>query len=117
MFASKVEVSTCCLVLSFAPVAYLIASSFSSKKKKMAEQNLHKKKIFDVERKIDIDDGTFPSDSELHAMESCMSNCRHGWFTSCYKDAQLHYRKFLPTGDIKGVLIFFHGIVAHSGTW
>ena len=63
---------------------------------------------------LDIPKEVFPTDTELQAMEDTMPGCQHGWFeSSC--GLQLHYRKFLPKGKPKGVVVYQHGIQTHSG--
>jgi hypothetical protein len=76
---------------------------------------LAEKKIFDVERAIDISATSFPSEKELEELERGMEGCQHGWFDSCFEGAKLHYRKWLPPGKPKGIIIWMHGISAHSG--
>jgi len=74
-----------------------------------------KRTVFGVDRAVDIPGDVFPSESELASMEKAMPPCEHGWFESCYKGAQLHYRKWLPDTKPKAVVIFMHGIQTHSG--
>jgi acylglycerol lipase len=62
---------------------------------------------------VDIPKEVFPSDDEFKAMEDRMPGCQHGWFES--NGSQLHYRKFLPSGKPKGVVVYMHGIQTHSG--
>jgi acylglycerol lipase len=80
--------------------------------------------IFGVERNIEIPCTTypkmiFPTIEEIEEMESRLpKECQHGWFPSAYDSTiQLHYRKFIPsTGrPIKAVMVWMHGISAHSG--
>ncbi|CAB9510458.1 Monoglyceride lipase [Seminavis robusta] len=47
--------------------------------------------------------------------DACLPNCEHGWFTSVYKGAKLHYRRFLPKGKVKGIVVWMHGITSFSG--
>ena len=74
-----------------------------------------KHKIFSVERDIDIPENVFPTDSELSSMEGILPGCEHGWFDSVVDGAKLHYRKFLPKGKPKAIIIFSHGISTHCG--
>jgi alpha-beta hydrolase superfamily lysophospholipase len=74
------------------------------------------KTIFGVERRIDIDDKVFPTDEQLVELEKGMEGCEHGWMESCFEGAQLHYRKWVPSGTTpKGIIVWLHGIAAHSG--
>eukprot|EP00545_Synedropsis_sp_CCMP1620_P009764 CAMPEP_0119003536 /NCGR_PEP_ID=MMETSP1176-20130426/618_1 /TAXON_ID=265551 /ORGANISM="Synedropsis recta cf, Strain CCMP1620" /LENGTH=396 /DNA_ID=CAMNT_0006955147 /DNA_START=147 /DNA_END=1337 /DNA_ORIENTATION=+ len=61
----------------------------------------------------------FPNTQEMDDMEKNMPGCEHGWFTSPSSGKQLHYRKFLPEQNKnkkpKAIVIFHHGIQAHSG--
>jgi len=70
--------------------------------------------LWGKEVEIDIPKEVFPTDIELKAMEETMPGCQHGWFEST-NGLQLHYRKFLPKGKPKGVVVFQHGIQTHSG--
>lgn len=63
---------------------------------------------------IDVPKNVFPTQAELKAMEETMPECQHGWFEST-NGMQLHYRKFLPKGKPKGVVVYQHGIQSHSG--
>jgi len=75
-----------------------------------------KKQIFGEDRAIDIPDDVFPNKEQLFELEEGMEGCEHGWITSCFEGAQLHYRKWKPTtSKPKGVVIWIHGIAAHSG--
>jgi hypothetical protein len=69
-----------------------------------------KHKIFGVERDIDIPSDVFPTESEMAKLEDCMPGCKHGWFDSVVDGAKLHYRKWLPKGKPKAIVIFMHGI-------
>lgn len=66
----------------------------------------------DVE--LDIPKEAFPTDAEIQAMEDALPECQqHGWFES--NGAQLHYRKFMPPEQPRGVVVYQHGILAHTG--
>lgn len=70
--------------------------------------------LWDKEVDIDIPKDVFPSDEEMCSLEAVFpNNMEHGWFES--NGSQLHYRKFLPSGKPKGLIIWQHGIQAHSG--
>ena len=62
---------------------------------------------------LDLPKETFPTDQEFNEMEDTMPGCQHGWFES--NGAQLHYRKFLPAGKPKGLVVYMHGIQSQSG--
>ncbi|CAB9496899.1 Monoglyceride lipase [Seminavis robusta] len=75
-----------------------------------------KKKILGVERAIDLPQEQIPKiEKAMAEMERGIDDCEHCWFDSCFQGAKLHYRKFLPKGPVKGIVIWFHGIAAHSG--
>ncbi|CAB9498680.1 Monoglyceride lipase [Seminavis robusta] len=71
--------------------------------------------VFGVERDIDIYADVFPTEEELEEMESRLPGCEHGWFDSVDNGLQLHYRKFLPAGPPKGIIIWMHGVQTHCG--
>jgi alpha-beta hydrolase superfamily lysophospholipase len=75
------------------------------------------KHIFGVDRAIDIADNVFPSEKVLAELECGIDGCEHGWLDSCFEGAKLHYRKWVPPNGIKakGIVIWLHGIAAHSG--
>ena len=82
----------------------------------LAAPTISKKRIFGVDRAIDIPDDVFPSEKALAELERGMEGCEHGWMESCFEGAQLHYRKWLPKSKKpKGVVLWLHGIAAHSG--
>jgi pimeloyl-ACP methyl ester carboxylesterase len=70
--------------------------------------------LFGTDVNIQIGEG-FPSDEEIKQQDNLLSECEHGWIDSTYEDAKLHYRYWLPKGDIKGVVVYFHGINTQSG--
>lgn len=76
-----------------------------------------KKRVFGVDRAIDIPGDVFPSEIALAELERGMEDCEHLWTESCFEGAQLHYRKWKPAENSKpkGVVIWLHGIAAHSG--
>mmetsp|Transcript_41831 Transcript_41831/g.100832 ORF Transcript_41831/g.100832 Transcript_41831/m.100832 type:complete len:406 (+) Transcript_41831:90-1307(+) len=74
--------------------------------------------VFGSKVTIEIDNESFPSEKEIESMDETLPGCQHGYFESSSKsheNAQLHYRYWLPEGDVKGVAIFFHGINSHTG--
>ena len=75
--------------------------------------------VFGVERDIDIPVELFPTPTELEQHlegPSVLPGCRHGWYESVYRGAQLHYRYFLPeVQPPKAVVVYAHGIVTHGG--
>lgn len=72
-------------------------------------------KVFGVDRRVDISDNVFPTAAELEEMEGNMPPCETGWFDSSFPDTKLFYRKFLPAGKPKAIVVFQHGIQTHSG--
>lgn len=66
------------------------------------------------EVELDIPKEAFPTNDEIQAIEDALPECQqHGWFES--NEAQLHYRKFTPEEKAKGVIVYQHGILAHTG--
>jgi len=59
---------------------------------------------------IEIPDSVFPNQKSIEALESTTPGAIHGWFDSCYKNATLHYMKWLPEGEPEGIVVFAHGI-------
>ena len=65
----------------------------------------------------------FPTDEELKEIDApMMPGCQHGWYETTHaeegettKTVKLHYRKFTPKGTPKGIVVYHHGIQAHSG--
>lgn len=81
-----------------------------------ASNQKHEHTIFGAKRYIDVPVETFMTEAETAHRESLMPECQHGWFESTFQNAQLHYRKWLPkTKTPKAIIIYFHGIQAHSG--
>jgi alpha-beta hydrolase superfamily lysophospholipase len=75
------------------------------------------RKIFGVERNIEIPDDVFPTAEELETMEGYLGpNSEHGWFDSNYKSAKLHYRKWLPDKKPRAIIVYAHGIQSHIGS-
>jgi pimeloyl-ACP methyl ester carboxylesterase len=72
--------------------------------------------VFGSDVNIEIDSDSFPSEAEIEEMDQSMPGCQHGYFKSTSHDnAKLHYRYWLPEGEVKGVAVFFHGINSHTG--
>ena len=73
--------------------------------------------IFGETVNIEIPKEDFITDDELAKMEQSLPNCQHGFLPSVYKGAKLHYRYFLPKNNEppKGLVVFLHGILSHSG--
>jgi acylglycerol lipase len=72
-------------------------------------------KVFDAEVDIEIPTEVFPTAEEMEEMEKAMPGGGHGWFESSYQNAKLHYRSWVPKGEVKGIIIFMHGISTHIG--
>eukprot|EP00980_Cylindrotheca_fusiformis_P008242 scaffold1736_cov127-Cylindrotheca_fusiformis.AAC.56 len=73
------------------------------------------RKVFGSDVNIEIKDSAFPSEAEIDGLEQHLPTCNHGWFESSYGKAKLHYRSWIPEGKVKGVAVFFHGIMSNSG--
>lgn len=62
---------------------------------------------------IEIPKEVFPTKEELDEMEQKVSGTKHGWFESSYKKRRLHYCSWVPSGEVKGVVVFCHGVSSH----
>ena len=107
-----------------------------STSKTMVNRELFGRKDVNVE----IPDDVFPSQEEIDTIDNITGkDCQHGWYKSCSSknnneeeeedgngnesntrndnDIQLHYRYWLPPDkeDIKGIVIYTHGIHSQSG--
>lgn len=109
------EVAFWLILAAILPTPPAPESKPSAKENETLTSKLTKKSIFGVERAIDIAESVFPSSQELADLEQGMEGCQHGWFESCFEGAKLHYRKWLPHGKPKAIVIWMHGISAHSG--
>jgi len=85
-----------------------IAFTLSIRPRARVKYNLWGKEV-----ELDIPKETFPTEAELQALEDALPGCEHGWFES--NGFQLHYRKFMPEGKPKGVVVYQHGILAQTG--
>lgn len=56
---------------------------------------------------------SLPSKEVLAEMDEHASDPNHGFFPTPY--GKLHYRQYLPDGEVKAVCIWQHGIGGHSG--
>mmetsp|Transcript_15405 Transcript_15405/g.23489 ORF Transcript_15405/g.23489 Transcript_15405/m.23489 type:complete len:346 (+) Transcript_15405:98-1135(+) len=67
-------------------------------------------------REVDLDftEEDLPTEQERNDMDKQTPGVQHGWFKSRNGKA-LHYRFFLPDGPVKAVVVWQHGISAHSG--
>ena len=103
---------------SASPKGISSQNTCSSREAPLALSLASKKRIFGEDRAVDIPDDVFPSEKALAELERGMEDCEHGWMESCFEGAQLHYRKWTPkstTTKPKGVVLWLHGIAAHSG--
>ena len=75
-----------------------------------------KRTVFGAEVDIEIDEDVFPTKEEMEANEANAPGVQHGWFESSHEKAKLSYYCWLPKNgeQPKGVIIFMHGIAAHS---
>jgi len=73
--------------------------------------------LWDTEVDIQIPYKPFPSVATIKDMDSLFpSSLKHGYFLTKSTGCLLHYRVCLPEQNLKGILVFQHGISAHSGT-
>jgi acylglycerol lipase len=63
--------------------------------------------------KIEIPKAVFPTKEELDLMDQTVPGSQHGWFESSYKKRRLHYCCWVPEGEVKGVVVFCHGISSY----
>lgn len=99
--------SICAIALGCIITSMLPSASVSV----VSERNL-----FGSQVKVEIDPDCFPTEAQIEALDKKMPGCQHGYFTSAaHGNAMLHYRYWLPKGEVKGVAVFFHGITAHGG--
>ena len=85
-----------------------IAFTLSIMPRTKFKYDLYGKKV-----ELDIPEEKFPTEEELQALDDALPGCEHGWFES--NGYQLHYRRFMPQGKPKGVVVYQHGILAHTG--
>jgi len=64
---------------------------------------------------VDLTLPSIPSPETLSQMDEGTGNPEHGYFQTPH--GKLHYRKYLPDGEIKAVCVWQHGINAHSGRY
>jgi len=64
---------------------------------------------------IEIPEDIFPDKEDLAKRDELMYNPEHGWFESTYESKKLHYRRNLPKGKPKAIVIWMHGILGQSG--
>ncbi len=62
---------------------------------------------------IEIPKDVFPTKEELDLMEELVPGGEHGWFESSYKKSRLHYQSWVPKGEVKGVVVFCHGVCSN----
>ena len=63
---------------------------------------------------IEIPEEVFPTKEELATMEQKLPGGEHGFFESCDNGQKLHYMSWVPSGEVKGVLVYLHGVNTHS---
>ena len=62
---------------------------------------------------LDLALPSIPSEETLAQMDEHADNPNHRFFSTPH--GKLHYRQYLPEGEIKAVCVWQHGIAAHSG--
>ena len=80
--------------------------------------SIESRTIFGVERRIDIPKHVILNETVMKELEEPFGeNCERGWFESCVKGVQLHYRRWLPPTNQKpsAIVVYVHGIQTHSG--
>lgn len=73
--------------------------------------------LWDTSVDIQIPYRNFPSMTDIKAVDALFpSSVKHGFFETTSTGCKLHYRVCYPTPEqLKGILVFQHGILAHSG--
>eukprot|EP00980_Cylindrotheca_fusiformis_P013647 scaffold3513_cov102-Cylindrotheca_fusiformis.AAC.8 len=98
-------------------LGYIISSMvFSSSS---SPTSMLPRKLFGSSEEVTVELEKFPTEMQIEELEKAMPGCQHGYFKStAHGGAKLHYRYWLPKEDgpeLKGVVVFFHGISAHGG--
>ena len=88
------------------------AVSLIKKKTRMSAVNTEARKLWGKDVVIDLE--TFPTEDIISSIDGLTPHVEHGWFRGS-GDYWLHYRKFVPKEEPKAVVIYQHGIQAHSG--
>ena len=72
------------------------------------------KMVYDIfggkDLNIQIPEDVFPTKEELDLMGQKLPGGDHGWFDSSYQKKRLHYHCFVPKGEVKGIVMFCHGV-------
>jgi len=71
---------------------------------------------------VQIPSDVFPTAEQIETMDAVTgAGCTHGWYESVSqegdKNVNLHYRRWLPSGDqpLKGIVVFSMGILSETG--
>ena len=65
---------------------------------------------------IEIPEDVFPDEEFRKGLDAFLENPTHDYFESTYKQKKLHYfSKLPPGGKVRAVVVYQHGIHAHSG--
>ncbi|KAL9187299.1 hypothetical protein ACHAXT_001402 [Thalassiosira profunda] len=64
---------------------------------------------------IEIAKDIFPGGEWLREKDELFDHPEHGWFESTYRKKRLHFRKNVPSGGLKAIVVWAHGICGQSG--
>ncbi|KAL7546063.1 hypothetical protein ACHAWF_009471, partial [Thalassiosira exigua] len=64
---------------------------------------------------IEIPEDVFPDAEWIQDQDVLFDHPEHGWFESSYRGKRLHFRKNVPTGRVRAVVVWHHGICGQSG--
>ncbi len=71
--------------------------------------------LWDTPVELHLPKETFPTDEEMKEMDELLFGPSHGFFEKTNHGLKLHFQKWLPVGEPKGICVFQHGIQAHGG--
>lgn len=70
------------------------------------------KTLWNTPVELDLKEETFPTEEEIKAMDELVFSPDHGFYEGSH-GSKLHYLKWLPVGEPKGVCVYQHGIQGH----
>lgn len=98
-------------------IATLLSSLTIAKAISSKSANTNKSMVYDIFGakgiNIEIPEDVFPTKDELELMEKKLPGGEHGFFESCDRGQKLHYMSWVPSGEVKGVLVYVHGVNTH----
>lgn len=64
---------------------------------------------------IEVPKDVFPSEERQKELDETLNNPTHGYFEGTHEGKKIYYRKYLPEGTPKGIIVWQHGIHGQSG--